>query len=99
MRTRLAALAVAIMAVTGGCGGGDKSVKRSELEKGVADQLDKQVGQRPKKVDCPKDLKAKKGTAMRCRLEADDGSKIGLTVTVTSVEGSKVRYAIKVDRK
>jgi predicted thioesterase len=32
-------------------------------------------------------------------LEAADGSKIGLTVTVTAVNGSDVKFNIKVDNK
>ena len=78
---------------------GSTTVSKSKLEQKVADRLAAKVGQRPKAITCPGDLKAEKGTKMRCRLEADDGTKIGLTVTVTSVQGSDVKFNIKVDNK
>jgi hypothetical protein len=78
---------------------GGTTVSKSKLERKVADRLEAKVGQRPKAIICPGDLKAEKGTKMRCQLEADDGSKIGLTVTVTSVQGNDVRFNIKVDNK
>jgi hypothetical protein len=74
-------------------------VDKSKVEQQVSDQLTAKVGQRPTAVVCPGDLKGKKGTTMRCQLEADDGSKIGLTVTVTSVKGTDVRFDIHVDSK
>jgi hypothetical protein len=36
---------------------------------------------------------------MRCQLVAPDGSKIGLTVRVTSVKGDHVNYHFQVDKK
>ncbi|MGN9847488.1 DUF4333 domain-containing protein [Nonomuraea sp. H19] len=78
---------------------GSTSVERPTVEQQVADQLAAKVGQRPKAVVCPGDLKGEQGTTMRCQLEANDGMKIGLTVTVTSVKGSDVKFHIKVDNK
>ena|SRR5260221_14455780 len=78
--------------------GGD-AVSKAKIEQEIADRLTATVGQRPKAVICPADLKAVRGTKMRCQLEADDGSKIGLTVTVTAVKGSDVKFNIKVDNK
>lgn len=93
-RRRIAtALAVLAIAATG-CGAG--AVAQDELETGVADQLEEQVGQRPE-VDCADDLVAEKGETVRCELTADDGSTIGATVTVDSVDGDDVRYTVQVD--
>ncbi|MEV4179778.1 DUF4333 domain-containing protein [Nonomuraea sp. NPDC049709] len=78
---------------------GSTSVERPTVEQQVADQLAAKVGQRPKAVVCPGDLKGEQGTTMRCQLEANDGTKLGLTVTVTSVKGSDVKFNIKVDNK
>ena len=82
-----------------GCSSGTGSVDRHKVEKEVSNELTKTVGQRPKAIICPGDLKAVEGTRMRCQLEASDGSKIGLTLTVTSVQGSNVKFHISVDQK
>jgi hypothetical protein len=36
---------------------------------------------------------------MRCRLEVPDGTKYGVTVTVTSVDGGRANFHIQVDDK
>ncbi|MGP3918823.1 DUF4333 domain-containing protein [Nonomuraea sp. 10N515B] len=94
-------LACGVVLVVAGCSFsiGSTSVERPTVEQQVADQLAAKVGQRPKAVECPGDLKGEQGTTMRCQLEANDGTKLGLTVTVTSVEGSNVKFNIKVDNK
>ncbi|MEU2252099.1 DUF4333 domain-containing protein [Nocardia xishanensis] len=71
-------------------------VKESELEKSVKQTLTEQVGQTPDAIDCPGDLAGKVGTTMRCTLAAG-GDTLGLTVTVTSVEGDTVNYDVAVD--
>ena len=78
---------------------GSGAVSRHKVEKEVSDELTKTVGQRPKSITCPGDLKAVEGTKMRCKLEATDGTKIGLTLTVTSVKGDNVKFHISVDQK
>ena len=78
---------------------GSSAVSRHKVEKEVSDELTKTVGQRPKAITCPGDLKAVEGTKMRCQLEASDGSKIGLTLTVTSVKDNNVKFHISVDQK
>ncbi|RNL78435.1 DUF4333 domain-containing protein [Nocardioides marmorisolisilvae] len=95
MTRRLTAVALAAgltVAVTG-C---TKSVPANDLEKQVKSGLTKSVGQAPDSVDCPKDLKGKVGATARCTLKAE-GKTYGLTVTVTSVDGGKVKFDIKVD--
>ncbi|HEX6856465.1 MAG TPA: DUF4333 domain-containing protein [Streptosporangiaceae bacterium] len=82
-----------------GCSTGSGSVDRHKVEKEVSDELTKTVGQRPKAIICPGDLKAVEGTKMRCKLEASDGSEIGLTLTVTSVKDNDVKFHIRVDQK
>jgi len=82
-----------------GCSTGPGSVDRHKVEKEVSDELTKTVGQRPKAITCPGDLKAVEGTTMRCQLEASDGSKIGLTLRVTAGKGSNVKFHISVDQK
>ncbi len=84
--------------VLAACGGGTKAVSQSQVEQKVSEQLTKQVGQKPDSVSCPDDLPAKKGSTMRCTLSSG-GTSIGLTVTVTSVEDSDVKFDIQVDDK
>lgn len=79
---------------TAACGAG--SVAQKDVEKGVADQLEKQVGTRPE-VSCASDLAAEVGKTIRCELTADDGSTIGATVKVDKVDGDDVDYTVQVD--
>jgi hypothetical protein len=94
-------LACGALVAAGGCSFsvGGVAVSKAQIEKRISDRLEATVGQRPKAIICPGNLKAAKGTKMRCQLEADNGSRIGLTVTVTSVEGKHVRFKFKVDNK
>ena len=88
-----AALAALVLA---GCSIGTPTVAQEDVEKTVSDQLEAQVGQAPDKITCPGDLEGKVGTEMRCTLEAG-GDTLGLTVTVTKVEGKSVSFDIQVD--
>ncbi|MER6973352.1 DUF4333 domain-containing protein [Nocardioides sp. NPDC000445] len=72
------------------------SLEETELEKQVSSLLEKQVGHRPDKIDCPGDLTAKEGTTMRCTLAAG-GDELGVTVTVTEVKGTRVNFNLEVD--
>ncbi|MGW1589341.1 DUF4333 domain-containing protein [Streptomyces sp. NPDC002386] len=55
---------------------------------------------RPKPdVTCPEDLKGKVGTTTRCTITADDGSTLGVSVKVTSVEDGKINFDFKADDK
>ena len=93
VRMRVGAVLLASIAVTA-CG--SSAVSKADIEKGVADQLEKQVGERPD-VSCDGDLPAKEGAKLRCELKADDGTSIGATITATDVNGDDVKYGIKVD--
>ena len=97
---RIAATVAAIAAMSAcsiGASSG-KSVKQADVEKQIADQLAAKAGERPTSVSCPDNLKAKKGTTMRCTLAASSG-RYGLRVTVTSVKDNTVNFDIKVDDK
>lgn len=76
---------------------GEKSIDKVDVEQQVADRLAARVGQRPTAVTCPDDLKAKVDTVMRCRLQAPGGTRYGVTVTVTSVDGDRTNFDIRVD--
>ncbi|WP_225824411.1 DUF4333 domain-containing protein [Streptomyces naphthomycinicus] len=63
----------------------------------VAAKLAATTGQPKPRVACPEDLPGKVGTTTRCTLTADDGSTLGVTVKVTSVENGQVNFDIKAD--
>ncbi|WP_405901593.1 DUF4333 domain-containing protein [Streptomyces sp. NBC_00727] len=76
--------------------GGDKVVKKDEVAKQASAGLKKEVGRAPEDVNCEDDLKAKVGESVRCTL-TDGGKKLGMTVTVRSVDGDDVKMDYKVD--
>ncbi len=89
------ASALAAMAV--GCGG-PAVVDRGELENQVQAKLTESVGQEAPKATCPNELKAEKGATTRCSMNFDDGE-LGITVTVSSVDGDTTKFAIKADEE
>jgi hypothetical protein len=80
-----------------GCGGA-KTVDKAEVEKEVQTQLSKSVGQQAPAADCPKDLEAKKGKTTRCTMKFPEGE-LGITVTVTKVDGKRVSFNVQADEQ
>ncbi|MEW2123762.1 DUF4333 domain-containing protein [Streptomyces sp. NPDC007259] len=94
-----AAAGTLVMLFAAGCSfsvGGDKVVKKDEVAKQASAGLKKEVGRAPEKVTCEDELKAKAGESVRCTL-TDGGKKLGMTVTVKSVDGDDVNMDYKVD--
>jgi hypothetical protein len=98
MRTRLVVvLATAALALPlAACSAGTSSISASSLEKQLADALEKDVGQRPDAIDCPKDLEGEVGAEVRCTLTAG-ADELGVEVTVTDVDGSDIEFDYAVD--
>ncbi|WP_369173132.1 DUF4333 domain-containing protein [Streptomyces sp. R28] len=92
----LAAAAAAALLV--GCSA-EAKLPKEEVADAVAEKLAAQTGQPKPDVTCPEDLVGKVGTSLRCKLTASDGTSIGVTTKVTSVDGSTINYDIKVDEK
>ena len=67
------------------------------VEQEVSDQLEAQVGTAPDEIDCPDDLVGRVDEEMRCVLRAGE-DELGVTVTVTEVDGQDVRFDIAVDQ-
>lgn len=63
----------------------------------VAEKLAATMNQPKPNIACPEDLTGKVGTTTRCKLTAKDGSTLGVTVTVTSVDGEQINFDIKAD--
>ena len=91
---RLLTFAVASLLLATACGA--DVIAESDVEEQTKTQLAATVGQTPDDVDCPDDLEAKEGASMRCTLTAG-GDEIGVTVTVTSVDGDTAKFDIEVD--
>ena len=95
LRTRWAsALLASVVLVAVGCG--TKTLDVGDAEEKISAELERQVGQRPKAVDCPEDMEAKEGNTERCTITAPNGEKIGLTLTTTDDEGN---FRFEVDRR
>ncbi|MEU0048639.1 DUF4333 domain-containing protein [Streptomyces sp. NPDC006309] len=65
----------------------------------LSERLATATGQQKPRVSCPEDLVGKVGTTSRCTLTADDGSTLGVTVKVTSVNDGRIHYDFKADDK
>ncbi len=91
------ALLAALVSLGGAACSGSANVPRDQVGQQISDQLNQQIGQRPDSVTCPEDLPAKVGASVRCTLKAGTDT-LGVTATVTSVEGTNVKFNIQVDQ-
>ena len=87
---------VALAVVLAGCGG-TATVDRAQVEKEARTELSKSVGQQAPAATCPGDLKLKVGTTMRCYMDFPEDKRLGITVKVTSVDGSDGRLRFLAD--
>jgi hypothetical protein len=106
--TRLSAAAsilstVAVGALLVGCSA-SVNVEKPELKMSaekladlVAERMAAVANQPKPDVTCPEAVPAKIGTSTRCTLTADDGTTLGVTATVTSVEGTNMKFDIQAD--
>lgn len=90
--------AVALMGCSASVQTGEQVVSEQNLEQGIVDALQKSVGQRPDRVDCPGSIVAKPGQSARCVLTAG-GQQVGLTAVISSNDDGHVKYQIEVDDK
>ncbi|MEV4874630.1 DUF4333 domain-containing protein [Streptomyces cyaneofuscatus] len=78
-------------------GNSEPKLSSDKLATTVAEKLAATTNQPKPDITCPEDLVGKVGTTTRCTLTAGDGSTLGVTVTVTSVEDEKINFDIKAD--
>ncbi|OSZ62193.1 hypothetical protein OQI_01120 [Streptomyces pharetrae CZA14] len=83
--------------VSAGSGDSEPKLSSDKLADTVAQKLADTTGRPKPDVTCPEDLTGKVGTTTRCTLTADDGSSLGVTVTVSSVDGDRINFDIKAD--
>ena len=91
-----AAAAVSTAVACSFSAGTSVSVDKKDLAKEISAQIEKQVGRAPESVDCPDNLKGEVGATTRCTLN-DAGENYGVNVTVTKVDGTDVKFDLKVD--
>ena len=93
--TMIAAVAGAAALLLGGCSS-ESSVDKGDLAGEVSRQLADSAGHAPESLTCPEDLPAKVDATAKCSL-SDSGQTYGVEVKVTAVDGSDVKFDIKVD--
>ena len=92
MRTPIVtALAAAALAVTLAACSTSVEISADSLAEQLADALEEEVGQRPDEVECSGALKGEVGATQDCTLTAGP-DELGVTVTVTEVDGSDVNF-------
>ena len=89
--TCAAALSVLALAACG-----EDVVSKDDVESQASTVIEKEVGQKPKSITCPDDLKAKVGETMKCELTAPDDSKVDVTVKVTSASDGEAKFSVEV---
>ncbi|MFE4613885.1 DUF4333 domain-containing protein [Streptomyces niveus] len=72
-------------------------VSKDKLADTVAERLAATTGQAKPDITCPEALEGKVDATTRCTLTAADGSTLGVTVTVSAVDGDNVDFDIKAD--
>lgn len=94
-----AVLASALLALSlTACGSGG-TVDQAELEENVQTQLSESVGQQAPEASCPDELKAEEGAETRCTMDFGEEGTLGVSVTVTSVDGDNVKFDIQADEE
>lgn len=88
--------AAGLMAGAGACscsigGSSSHAVAKNDVASQITQKLTDARGNKPDSVDCPADLDAKVGAQLNCTMKVK-GTTYGVNVTVTSVEGSNVKF-------
>ena len=76
------AIPAALAAAVGLAACGKTTIDTGSAEDSISDNIQKQLGQKPKSVDCPDDIEAKKGGTFQCKVTASNGS----TATIKAVQ-------------
>lgn len=73
------------------------TVSKEQLQTIAKDKLETAAGAQARSVECEDGVAGKVGALQRCVLTAGDGSRIGVTATVTKVEGENVSFDVVAD--
>jgi hypothetical protein len=81
------AIPTALAAAIGLAACGKTTIDTGSAEKSISDNIQKQLGQKPKSVKCPGEITAKKGGTFTCTVTAADGSKATIKAVQTDDNG------------
>ncbi|CAM4274767.1 hypothetical protein MB901379_01486 [Mycobacterium basiliense] len=86
--------ALGVMASAGACScsiGSSHSVSKEDVVQQITAKMTDAAGNKPESVTCPGNLPAKVGAQLNCEMQVK-GSTYNVNVTVTSVNGSDVKF-------
>ncbi len=95
-RVMTALLAAGFVAAGAGCSS-TLTVSKDQVAQQVQQQLTASGAQGIESVSCPNDLEGKVGTTMKCTLDLVQGLTQTVSVNVTAVEGTTVKFDIVPD--
>ncbi len=81
------ALPAALALAVGVTACGKTTIDTDSAEKSISENIQKQLGQKPKSVQCPNEIVAKKGGTFTCTVTAADGAKATIKATQTDDNG------------
>jgi Domain of unknown function (DUF4333) len=84
----VAGLSIAAAFLLSGCG--QNTLDTKATEKAIADNIAKQIGDRPKRVVCPDSIAATKGGSFTCRVVRSDGKTVLVKAVQRNDEGDFV---------
>ena len=95
-RAAALALACALPFTFAACG--EKTLEAGSAEKEISEKLVELRGVKPKKVECPDDMKAKKGEKYECTLTAPNGDELPVELTMADDDG-KFEFEVGQEKK
>lgn len=75
-----------------------KTLPEKDVEAYASSALEKEIGVKVDKIDCPDAIRLEDGEEMRCTLTHENDS-TGMTVTVSDVDGTDFHLDVEVDEK
>ncbi|MFE0654685.1 DUF4333 domain-containing protein [Streptomyces sp. NPDC059534] len=92
--------AIATGILLAGCSfsfGTTPELSAEKLATTLSEKIASTTGQPAPEITCPDVLVGKIGNTTKCKLAAGDGSTLGVSVKVTSVDGDQINFDFKAD--
>jgi hypothetical protein len=80
-----------LVAGASSCSSGPSTVDKTDIQNQISSKMTDASGNKPDSVNCPNELNATVGAATDCQMTVK-GEPYNVNVTVTSVEGDKVKF-------
>ena len=84
-RAAAATLACASLGLLAGCG--TKTLEKDDAEQEISKKVEELRNVKPKSVECPDDMEAKKGKKHTCKLTAPNGDVLDVKLTMLDDDG------------